>query len=379
LLRIALTRRGCCYVGISQAACRSILSKADIIVNRSASLTFMAMAALFAANAPAVSQTQPPDYHISKVVPLGPPDRWDYVAFDPDSRRVYVAHGDRLTVVDGGSGAIIGTVQGMPGGTHGVAISHATGKGYTDDGKAGTVAVFDLTTLKVVKQIKAESDADGIVFDPPSGHIFVVDGDSGKLTVIDPKTEAVVATIDGGGGLEFGGTGNNGKFYVDGAEKNEIVRVDTATNKADAHWAMPTCVTPHGLAIDQVHRRLFASCSNKVMVVMNADNGAVIATLPIGEGSDFAVFDPERSVAYSSNRDGTLSAIAEKTPENFVALTPIPSQIGARTMAIDPKSGRIYLVTAEMTVNESAATADFRHRYSIKPGSVRLLFLDRTP
>jgi YVTN family beta-propeller protein len=231
----------------------------------------------------------------------------------------------------------------------------------------------------VVKRIKAESDADGIVFDPPSGHIFVIDGDSGKLTVIDPKTDAVVATIDGGGGLEFGDTGNNGKFYVDGFKKNEIVRVDTATNVADAHWAMPTCVGPHGLAIDRAHRRLFATCSNKVMVVINADNGTVIATLPIGEGSDFAAFDPERGLAFSPNRDGTLSVIAEISPENFVALPAIPTQLGARTMAIDPDSGRIYLVTAEMTVNESAALADSRHRYSVKPGSVRLLFLDRGP
>jgi YVTN family beta-propeller protein len=325
----------------------------------------------------AAPQLEPSPYRISKVVPLGPPDRWDYVVFDPDSRRVYVAHGDRVTIVDGRGGAVIGTVEGMPGGTHGVAISHATGKGYTDDGKAGLVVEFDLTTLKVIKQIKAESDADGIVFDPPSGHIFVIDGDSGKLTVIDPKTDAVVATIDGGGGLEFGTTGNNGKFYVDGAEKNEIVRVDTVTNTADAHWAMPACVKPHGLAIDQLHHRLFASCSNKVMVVMNADNGAVIATVPIGDGTDFAAFDPQRNLAYSSNRDGTLSVVAETTPDKFASLPPIPTQTGARTMAIDPKSGRIYLVTADMTVNESAAPSDFRHRYSIKPGSVRLLFLDR--
>src|SRR5580704_10852360 len=322
-------------------------------------------------------QAEQPNYRVSKVVPLGVPDRWDYVTYDPESLRVYVAHGDRITVVNGDNGAVIGAVAGMPGGAHGVAISHATGKGYTDDGKAGEVVEFDLQTLKIVKRIKAESDADGIVFDPPSGHVFVIDGDSGKLTVIDPKTDAVVATIDGGGGLEFGDTGNNGKFYVDGAEKDEIVRVDTATNKADAHWAMPTCVTPHGLAIDQVHRRLFASCSNKVMVVMNADDGAVLATLPIGEGTDFASFDPQSNLAYSSNRDGTLSAVAEKTPANFVALSPIPTQIGARTMAIDPKSGRIYLVAAEMTVNDSAAPTDFRRRYSIKPGSVRLLFLDR--
>jgi YVTN family beta-propeller protein len=321
-------------------------------------------------------QAEGASYHITKSISLGLPDRWDYVVFDPDSQRVYVAHGDRITVVDGQSGAVIGTVEGMPGGTHGVAISHATGKGYTDDGKAGVAVEFDLKTLKVVKRIKAESDADGIIFDPMSGHVFVIDGDSGKLTVIDPKTDAVVATVDGGGGLEFGDTGNNGKFYVDGAEKNEVVRVDTATNLADAHWAMPTCTRPHGLAIDRAHHRLFASCSNKVMVVMNADNGAVMATLPIGEGSDFAAFDPQHGLAYSSNRDGTLSVVAEVSPENFESLPSIQTQIGARTMAIDQKSGRIYLVTADMIVNESAPPTDFRHRYTIKPGSVRLLFLD---
>jgi YVTN family beta-propeller protein len=341
-------------------------------------LAVTATMALLAANAAAAaaSPEAQPNYHITKVVPLGKPDRWDYVVFDPTSHRVYVAHGDRITVVNGHSGARIGTIKGMPGGTHGVAMSHATGMGYTDDGKAGMVVKFNLKTLKVVKRIRAEADADGIVFDPASGHIFVIDGDSGKLTVIDPKRDAVVATVDGGGGLEFG---DNGKFYVDGVEKNEIVRVDTTTNLADAHWAMPTCVKPHGLAIDRSHHRLFASCSNKVMVVMNAENGVVIATLPIGEGSDFATFDPERGLAYSSNRDGTLSVVVERSPDDFVALAPIPTQIGARTMAIDSKTGRIYLVTAEMTVNETAASNDSRHRYSIKPGSVRLLFLDRRP
>jgi YVTN family beta-propeller protein len=232
--------------------------------------------------------------------------------------------------------------------------------------------------LAAIKRIKAETDADGIVFDPASGHVFVIDGDSGKLTVIDPATDAVVATVDGGGGLEFGVTGSNGKLYVDGAEKNEIVRVDTATNKADAHWAMPTCIKPHGLAIDREHHRLFASCSNKVMVVMNADNGAIIATLPIGEGTDFASFDPTRGLAYSSNRDGTLSIVAEISPDNFAALPAIPTQLGARTMAIDPQSGRIYLVTADMAVSESTP-GDSRRRYSVKPGSVRLLFLDIAP
>src|SRR5579862_6431694 len=320
----------------------------------------VATATILASNLSAIaaSDPKPPNYHIANTVALGGPDRWDYVTFDPGAKRVYVAHGDRVTVVDDGSGAVIGNVEGMPGGTHGIAILPATGKGYTDDGKAGEVVVFDLKTFAVIKRIKAESDADGIVF--------------------DPATDAVVATVDGGGALEFGVTGNNGKFYVDGAEKNEIVRVDTATNKADAHWAMPTCIKPHGLAIDYEHHRLFASCSNKAMVVMNADNGAVIATLPIGDGTDFASFDPGRGLAYSSNRDGTLSVVAEISPDNFAALPAIPTQPGARTMAIDPQSGRIYLVTADMAIKDSAA-GDARRRYSVKPGSVRLLFLDIAP
>jgi YVTN family beta-propeller protein len=368
-------------VDIESAAKQPVAAMRNQSMNRFIPSIFLSAVVLLASNdlVATASQAVPPNYHISMVVPLGPPDRWDYVVFDPDSRRVYVAHGDRVTVVDGTNGTVVGTVEGMPGGTHGIAVSHDTGNGYTDDGKAGVVIEFDLATFKVTKRIKAEADADGIVFDPASGHIFVIDGDSGKLTVIDPKTDTVVATVDGGGGLEFGDTGNNGKFYVDGTEKNEIVRVDTATNMADAHWPMPTCVKPHGLAIDREHHRLFASCSNKVMVVMNADNGVVVATLPIGEGTDFASFDPQSDLAYSSNRDGTISVIAEMSPDKFVSLPSIPTQIGARTMAIDPNTGRIYLVAADMLVNESAAPTDFRRRYSVKSGSVKLLFLDRTP
>ena len=337
-------------------------------------LTFLLAPLLTAMAGPGLA---PVHYRVSKTVSLGGPDRWDYVVFDPVTQRVYAAHGDRVTVVNGRSGAAVGSVVGMPGGTHGIAIVHATGRGYTDDGKAGSVAVFDLKTLKVVKRIKAESDADGVVFDPSSGHVFVIDGDSGKLTVIDPKTDSVIATVDGGGALEFGDAGDNGKFYVNGVENNEIVRIDTATNKADAHWPLPGCIKPHGLAIDRVHHRLFASCSNKVMVVMDDDNGSVIATIPIGTGTDFATFDPKRELAFSSNRDGTLSVVAELSPDKFVALAPIPTELGARTMALDPVSGRIYLLTADMIVNKTAAPNDLRHRYRIAPGSVRLLFLDR--
>ncbi len=324
---------------------------------------------------PAANAEQPL-YHLTKTVPLGAPDRWDYVVFDPVSGRVYVAHGDRVTVVDGGTGLIIGDVEGMPGGTHGVAL--AVGKGYTDDGKAGTVTVFDPKTLKRIRTVKAEPDADGVVYDPASGHIFVIDGDAGKLTVIDPKDDSVVATIDAGGRLEFGLSGENGKFYVDGAEKNEVIRIDTNTNTVDAHWALNGCLKPHGMAIDRAMHRLFVSCPNKVMAVVNADTGATVASLPIGEGTDFAEFDPVLRRAFSSNRDGTLSVITEKSADSFEALPPVQTAFGARTMAVDPKSGRLYLVTAEFAINEAVPATDLRHRYTIKPGSTKLLILDST-
>src|SRR6201996_9344891 len=232
-----------------------------------------------------------PTYRLVKTVPIGAPDRWDYVVYDDG--RAYVAHADVLTVVDVAAGKVAGTVA-IGGVTHGFAAVPALGKGYTDDGKSGVAVAFDLKTLKETKRIKVQPDADGIVYDAASGHVLVITGDSGKVSVIDPKTDSLVASIDGGGPLEFGVLGGNGKFYVDGEDKNEIVRMDLASNTADAHWPLTGCKTPHGLAIDRAHMTLFASCANKVMVVVDAKDGKVLATPAIGEGTDFAEFDPAR-------------------------------------------------------------------------------------
>ena len=160
-----------------------------------------------------------PAYHISKTVPLGVPDRWDYVVYDRASHRVYVSHGDRVTVVDGRSGALIGQVEGFAGGTHGIAIVTASGRGYTDDGRAGEAGSFDLATLKVQQRIKAAPDADAVTFDPASGHVFVVNGDPGTLTVIDPKADRAVATVETGGKLEYAVADGKGKLFVNGEEK----------------------------------------------------------------------------------------------------------------------------------------------------------------
>ncbi|MGA7372296.1 MAG: YncE family protein [Methyloceanibacter sp.] len=292
---------------------------------------------------------------------------------------MFVAHGDRVTVVDGRTGAILGNVEGLQGGAHGIAIVPGTGRGYTDDGRAGTAASFDLDKLNLINTIKADADADAVVFDPTSGHVFVVDGDPGKLTVIDPKSDSAVATIDAGGKLETAVAGDNGKLYVNGEEKREIIRVDTATNQVDGHWPIPNCTSPHGLALDPEAHRLFSSCTNNVLVIVDADTGTTIATLPIGARSDAAAFDPKRKLIFSSNGDGSLSVIAEKDANTFVTVASVATLRSARTMAVDPVSGRLYVVAADTTVNPSADPSDLRHRYVVTPGSAKLLFLDPAP
>jgi DNA-binding beta-propeller fold protein YncE len=267
----------------------------------------------------------------------------------------------------------------LQGGAHGIAIVPGTGRGYTDDGRAGTAASFDLEKLNLINTIKADADADAVVFDPTSGHVFVVDGDPGKLTVIDPKSDSAVATIDAGGKLETAVAGDNGKLYVNGEEKSEIIRVDTATNQVDGHWPIPNCTSPHGLALDPEAHRLFSSCTNNVLVIVDADTGTTIATLPIGARSDAAAFDPKRKLIFSSNGDGSLSVIAEKDANTFVTVASVATLRSARTMAVDPVSGRLYVVAADTTVNPSADPSDLRHRYVVTPGSAKLLFLDPAP
>jgi DNA-binding beta-propeller fold protein YncE len=313
-----------------------------------------------------------PAYKLAASTPLGAPDRWDYVVFDALGGRVYVAHGDSVAVVDAGSGARIGEIEGMPGGTHGIAISRATGLGFTDDGKAGEAIAFDLKTLRVAARIKADADADAIALDAASGHVFVVEGDPAAVQVIDPQTRRIVATIPGGGKLEYAVSDGRGHVFVNGEEKADIVRIDSRADTVDAHWPMPDCRSPHGLAIDTAGHRLFSGCANAVMVVMNSDTGAVIATLPIGKGNDAMAFDPNRKRVFSANGvDGTISVYQQATPDRYTALAPVVTAVSGRTMDVDPKSGRLFVAAAD---TDPSPTPGGRARP--RPGTLRLMMLD---
>lgn len=344
-------------------------------MTRSAQL--LCTASLLLMSAVAASAAAAPNYKITKSVPLGAPERWDYTIYDKSGHRVFVAHGDKVAVVDAESGKLLGNVEGIPGGTHGTVV--VNGKGYTDDGEAGQVIVFDPRTFKILKRIKAQDDADGIAFDPASGHIFVIEGDSKSITVIDPRNDQVMDTIHTNGGLEAAVAGGNGKLYVNGSEKKEMLRIDIATNKVDATWPIPSCTSPHGLAIDTEAHRLFVSCVNKVMTIVNSDNGAVIASVPIGQGTDSAAFDPKRKLAFSSNGvDGTISVIRELNANSFVPAGEIKTKVTGRTMDIDPDTGRLYVAAADIDPNAPVPPGKNGRpgRPKPLPGTLKLLFLD---
>lgn len=346
-------------------------------MTRSGKFLFTASLLVISAGAVSAATTGAPSYKLTKSVALGAPERWDYTVYDSGSHRVFVSHGDKVAVVDADSGKLVGNVEGVPGGTHGIVV--VDGKGYTDDGENGQAIVFDLKTLKIMKRIKAEDDADWITHDPVSDHIFVVEGDSKAIDVIDPKSDQVIATIHTGEGLETALPGGDGKLYVNGSEKKNLLRVDIATNKVDARWPIPNCTSPHGLAIDTATHRAFVSCVNKVMTIVNTENGTVVATLPIGAGTDSAAFDPQRKLAFSSNGgDGTISVIREVSPQQFVSAGEIKSQVTGRTMGIDPGTGRLFVAAADIDPNAPVPPGkDGRPgRPKPLPGTLKLLFFD---
>jgi YVTN family beta-propeller protein len=322
---------------------------------------------------PCSAQTAP-EYRTVKTVALGAPDRWDYVVFDPGSGRVFVAHGDEVTVVDGSSGEIAGHVKGFHGITHGIAVVKASNRGYTDEGEAGKAASFNLKTFAVEKRIQAAEGADAIAFDPVSNHVFIINGDAGTITVIDPKTDAAVGTITVGGKLEYAVPGENGKLFVNGADKRELVSIDTSNNSIAARWPVPECESPHGLAIDASSHRLFVSCLNQRLFVLDSQNGHIVGTVSIGSGSDAVVFDPKRKLVFSSNgKDGNISVIDAKNPASYASLGSIKTSISARTMSIDPTTGRLFLASADIVPDAPPAK---NGRIPTVPGSLKLLFLD---
>ena len=315
-------------------------------------------------------------YSITKSVPLGAPDRWDYLTYEAGSHRVYATHGTQIDVLDGRTGTTIGKVA-VPG-ANGVAVIPETGKGYAGSRANKSVIVFDLKNFKVLKNIPVGDDTDAVVYDPASKRVFVMEGDPRKAVAIDTSTDTVAGEVSLSGQPEFAAADGAGQLFINIEDQRAIQRINTRTLKVEATWPIADCEAPHGLAIDAGSKRLFSTCINSKMLVVDATNGKVLKTFPIGQGSDASAFDSRRKRVFSSNANGlsgTLTVVRAEGPDKFELLQEITTQPVARTMALDTESGRIYLLSAQRIEVDPAATNP-RKRYSIAPGSVCVLFLD---
>ena len=320
----------------------------------------------------ATSAMAAPAYKAAGAVPLGDPPFWDYTVVDPITGRVYVAHGTALAVIDGRAGKLIGTVEGIAGGTHGAVISAATGQGFTDDGRNGQAIAFDLRTLKVTARIPAHEDADGMAYDRGTGHVFVVEGDAKKITVVDPRTDKPVADIDVGEGMEYP-VGSDGKLFVAGVEKRTLIEIDPRTNGVIARWPIPDCERPHGLAVDGRSHRAFVGCVNAKMMVVDTRSGKLVTELAIGRGNDAVAFDSNRKRVFSANgRDGTISVYQEVTPDRFIPLEDIRTAVSGRTMDVDTLTGRLFVPVADADPAPPAPG----QRPKMIPGTARVLMFD---
>jgi DNA-binding beta-propeller fold protein YncE len=336
-------------------------------------------AIVLAAMAAAAFSTRPlaaadGDYHLLKKVVLGGEGFWDYLNCDSEGRRVYISRGTHVMVVDADSYAVVGDIPGTDG-VHGIALAPELGRGFTSDGRSNAVTIFDLKTLKVLGTAPTGEGPDAIVYDPASQRVFTLNGRAGTATAIDAASGKPAGTVTLGGRPEFAAADGQGHIYNNLEDKSEIVQIDSQKLTVTARWPLAPCEEPSGLAMDREHRRLFAGCHNKMMAVMDADSGKVLATPAIGQGVDANGFDPGTQYAFSSNGDGTLTIVHEDSPEKFTPVANVSTQRGARTMALDLKTHHVFLVTAEFGPPPAPTAEHPRPRPQMVPGSFTLLVM----
>ncbi len=306
-----------------------------------------AIALVFALTATAIGAAQSGSgkYQVIKTIPVGGDEGWDYVTVDSAARRVYVSHGSHVVVLDADDYTVVGDIPDTQG-VHGIAIASEFGRGFVSDGRANNVTIFDLTSLKTIGTVATGTNPDGILFDPATKRVFTMNGRSQDTTAINAADGTVVGTLALGGKPETAVADGKGTIYVNIEDKSELVHFDSKSLKVLDRWPMAPCEGPSGLAADWNSRRLFAGC-DKLMTVINADNGKVVATTPIGDDVDANAFDPESKLAFASTGDGNLTVAHEDGPDNYTVVTNVPTKKSARTMGLDLKSHKIFLPAAE--------------------------------
>lgn len=334
----------------------------------------LACLALITAIASSALSDSPAYKVIGKISPGGD-GGWDYLTVDPAAHRLYVARSSHVQVVDLDKDSVIADIPNTIG-VHGVALVPELGRGFTSNGRDSSVTIFDLETLAALTTVKIPArNPDAITYDAFSKRVFTFNGGSGSATAIDAATGAVAGTVDLGDKPEAAVSDGKGKMYVNLEDSSFVAVFNTKTLKVLARWPLAPGRNPTGIAFDQAHKRLFSACGgSKTMVVLNSDNGKIVASLPIGS-SDGAAFDSGTQLAFSTNGEGTLTVLHEDSPNKYSVVGDVPTQRGARTIALDETNHRIYTDTAEFGERPAATPENPRPRAPIVPGSFVILKL----
>ena len=315
-------------------------------------------------------------YHVVARWQLGGDGGWDYMSVDPVTSELYITRGSHVMVVNTANGKLIDDMTGFQG-THGV-VFDADGKfGYISDGRANQVVVFDRHTHAVVAQVAAGTNPDGILFEPFTKTVWAFNGRSKNATVIDARTNKVLATVPLAGKPEFPTSDGKGSVFVNIEDKSLLEKVDARTMKPLAQWPLAPCESPSGQAADTEHEILFSVCDGKVMTATDGNTGKVVATVPIGDGPDAAGFDAQRKLVFSSNGEGTLTVVRQDAANRYTVLANVPTQRSARTMALDEKTGKVYLVAAKFGPRPAPTAANPHPWPTIVPGSFVVLVVAR--
>jgi len=327
-------------------------------------------------------------YHLIKTISLpdapGGAEYYDYIAVDAAARRVYVSHGTEVVVLNADDYALEGKIEGLSR-CHGIAIAKDLGKGFISDGdgRPGSavqaVVTFDLKTLKVIGEVStSQLDTDAIVYEPVTKHVFTFNGDSHNSTVIDPVKQAVIATIDLVGKVEFPVADGNGMIYDNNTEKNDVVAIDARTNTIKERWPTAPAGQPTSMAIDPKNRRLFSSGRGpQFVVMMDMGSGKVLQSFPISAGVDANTFDPYTALLFVSTREGMLHIYHEDSPDKLREVETVKTEYGAKTSQVDPKTHNIFLSTSDFSPPAAPSERQPHPLPTPKPGNFRVLVYGR--
>ncbi len=315
-------------------------------------------------------------YHLLKKYVIGGEGGWDYLVLDPNSRLLYITHGNAVEVVNADTGEKLAPITGLQG-THGVALAPDRDRGYISNGRGKSVTVFELGSRETLGEVATTGDnPDAILYDKVSGRVFTFNGRSANATAIDASKLEAAGTLDLGGKPEFAVTDGQGTIFVNNEDTSEVIAFDARTLRISKRWKIAPGEAPSGLAIDLANKRLFSVC-DKVMVISDYENGKVAATVPIGSGPDAVRYDPETHLVFASNGEGTLTVVRQDSADAYTVLETVPTARGARTMELDPKTHRVFLVTAEFGPAPAPTAEQPRPRPKVVPGSFSLLVFGR--